>query len=274
MNNIPSHYTQIDSILKYNRADRIYLISTGYAFYDIANDMQTEIELKLKEHNHLSNAVHRYPDKIIPFYGVNPLKPYAIQLLDRCRTNLNFHGVKIHMHASHVDFRKDEHVAALRGIFQYTAQHDIPVLLHFPNHKFDFGDAEVDFFFSEILPQQKSQTLVFAHMGGGGLLKEKDLNIVNSILENSARYPHHSIWFELSGFVNKQYDMVDTVSKTEKLNILRQIGFDRIFFGSDYPLITSRKYFNELLEELNLSRKEKRLLRRTTLPFSKAFNKF
>jgi len=254
-------YTNIDSILKYNAVKQVCLISTGYAFRQSSENIQTDIKLKLKEQNILSNAALKYPNRIHPFYGIDPIKPYALQLLKRSHLHLNFAGIKLHFHASHIDFRKIEHTEALTEIFTYTGRHQIPVLIHFPNHKSDFGKIEVDYFFDYILPQGYKQTLIFAHLGSGGWLTEKSLVIINSIIDHmNDSSIEHNIKFEISGIVSNQYKELEQLTDMNKLNLLKKIGFKNLLFGSDYPLTHSQSYFNSVINRLKLTKKEKKQL--------------
>lgn len=255
-------YSDIDSILKYNDVQRLWLISTGYAFRQASENIQTDIRLKLKEQNILSNAALKYPNRIIPFYGIDPTKPYALQLLKRSHLYLNFAGIKLHFHASHIDFRKIEHSEALTEILTYTGRHQIPVLIHFPNHKSDFGKIEVDYFFDYILPKGFKQTLIFAHLGSSGWLTEKSLVIIDSIIDHMNKSSiEHNIKFEISGIVSNQYKELEQLSDISKLVLLRKIGFKNLFFGSDYPLTHAQSYFNSMISRLKLTKKEKKQLK-------------
>jgi len=254
-------YSNIDSIIKINGALNICLISTGYAFRQSFDNSKLEIQQQLKEQNFLSNAAFKYPKRIKPFYGINPLKPYAIQLVRRAHKDLNFAGIKLHFRASHIDFRKNEHVEALREIFTYTGQNKIPVILHFQNHKSDFGNSEVDYFFNYVLPGNLSQTIIFAHLGAGGWLNEKSHAISQSILTNLEHSViKHDIKFEISGILSEQYRDFEKIADKTKLKMLRKIGFQRLLFGSDYPLIDAKSYFHSLKSRLKLTKKEKRSL--------------
>lgn len=258
-------FTNIDTILIKNKAEKLCAISTGYGYRLTYVDPKEEVALQLKEHNYLSNIVNQYPDRIIPFYGIDPLKPYAIQLITRARTYLNFEGIKLHFQASHVDFRKQEHVQALRELFEYTGKYQIPIILHLQNHKSDFGRVEVDFFFSDILPLEYQQTIIFAHLGGGGWVTDKSIKITEAILRNCGPSERqHNIYFDLSAMFIDQYQHLESISDLEKKQMLKKIGLDRLLFGSDYPLTNSLDFFNVLKNRLKFRKKEWKKLTRNT----------
>jgi len=259
----PVHlYADIDTIMKLNQAKKIWLISTAYAYRETSESEALEIQQQLSEQNFLSNAALKYPNRIETFYGINPIKSYALQLIKRSHQFLNFTGIKLHFHASHIDFRKNEHVEALKEIFEYTAKHHLPILIHFQNHKSDFGKAEVDYFFNYILPQGLPQSLIFAHLGGGGWMTEKSILIAESIIDNLNRSTkQHKIKFEISGILSDRYKDYESLEDQRKYEVLSDIGFDKLLFGSDYPLINSSSYFNMVCKRLDLSKKEIRSLR-------------
>jgi len=134
-------------------------------------------------------------------------------------------------------------------------------LIHFPNHKSDFGKIEVDYFFNYILPKGLKQTLIFAHVGSGGWLSEKSLVILDSILDHmNHSSAKHIIKFEISGIVNDQYKDFEELSDMSKLKVLRKIGFKNLLFGSDYPLTNAKSYFKSMVNRLKLTKKEKKQL--------------
>ncbi len=255
-------FTNIDTILSKNKAKRICAISTGYGYRLSYIDPKDEVALQLKEHNFLSSLVNKHPDRVIPFYGVDPLKPYALQLIRRARTFLNFEGIKLHLQASHVDFRKQEHAQSLRKLFEYTGQHQIPIILHLQNHKSDFGRVEVDFFFTHILPTEFKQTIIFAHLGGGGWVTDKSIKVTEAILHHcTSPNIQHNIYFDISAMIIDQYQHLEPTSDAEKISLLGEIGIDRLVFGSDYPLVSSIDFLNQLKRRFKLSkRKWKKLL--------------
>lgn len=253
-----SLFANIDTILAKNAAQKLCIISTGYGYRLQYVDPRMEMALKIKEHNFLSNLVAKYPQRLVPFYGIDPLKPYALQLIKRARNHLNFEGVKLHFQASHIDFRKEDHVRALQEIFDYTGKHQIPLIIHLRNHKSDFGEVEVNFFFSEILPKEYPQTMIFAHLGSGGWITEKSLKITESIVNATMLASRHNIYFDISAIISQEFQHLETISDEEKANLLKKIGFDRLLFGSDYPLTSSIDFYNNLKNRIKLSKRQLR----------------
>ena len=254
----PSLYSEIETILKLNPVAQMVLISTGYGFRLNHIDPADEIPLIMSEQNYLSNISKKYPDRIFPFYGIHPLRPYTMEAIKRCHTILNFTGIKLHFSASQVDFRKEEHISRLRDIFSYTGQHQIPVLIHFSNHRSDFGKKEVIQFFHDVLDPDIAQTIIFAHMGAGGWITDRSVITIESILnqvESSTGTKHH-IYFELSGIIHEKWNHQEEISDYQKNILIRRIGLDMILFGSDYPATTSLDYLKLIKRRLKFTNKE------------------
>jgi len=266
----PTLYSNIDTILAKNQAKKLCVISTGYGYRLQYVNPEDEISLKLKEHNYLSSLVNRHPKRIIPFYGIDPLKPYALQLIKRAKQFLNFEGIKLHFQASHIDFRKQEHVRDLRQIFIYAGRHNIPLIIHLQNHKSDFGKVEVDFFFSEILPKEYQQTIIFAHLGSGGWITDKSIRITESILDAMTREEvKHNIYFDISAIISEKYQHLESVADSRKIALLKRIGWKQILLGSDYPLTSSIDYYNTLRKRLEFSRRQwKKILNNSYRPIN------
>src|SRR6185295_6155629 len=55
------------------------------------------------ENDGVADQVARYPNRLVAFCSVNPLKSYAIQELERCAADPRFSGLKLHLANSDVD---------------------------------------------------------------------------------------------------------------------------------------------------------------------------
>lgn len=256
-------YTNIDTILYLSNAEKIWLISTGYAF-NTSQNIQQEITQQLIEQDHLHKAAQKHKNKVFPFYGINPLKSYSLQLVRRAHRNLNFRGVKLHFQASHVDFRKEEHIVRLREIFTYTGRFKIPVILHFHNHKRGLSKAEIDFFFDTILPEGYAHQLIFAHLGGAGWLKAIDLENAIHIKQASDRNSKMKIKFDLSGIILPEYKNEQLPPYSDIAQTIKNIGVEYFLFGSDYPLKTADQYKTTIKQMLPLRRKEWKRIEKNT----------
>ncbi len=227
-------YSNIDTVLRSNKAKRVWLISTGYGF---DKNTMTEAELVskvAKENDFLSGIVERHPKKLLPFYGIDLMIPEALEEIRRCHRDLNFYGIKLHFHSSKVNLRNKKTRELLKPIFEFLCEKHIPVLIHFWNHKSDFGSDDLTLFFNDILDSDESCKIIFAHMAGDGRMTSSNKDLVEQLIEiNSIK--KHQVYFETSGFFHVNSILSNEISNEEKLGLLNKIGFDRILFGTDYP---------------------------------------
>lgn len=66
------------------------------------------------ENDWVTAQVARYPDRLVGFCGVSPLKDYAVQEVRRCASKLPMKGLKIHFGSSGVDVLNPEHLDKVR----------------------------------------------------------------------------------------------------------------------------------------------------------------
>jgi predicted TIM-barrel fold metal-dependent hydrolase len=257
------HYTNINLILRQTDAENIWLISTGYAFIK-SQILEEEINFQLNEHQHLHNAALKFPQKIKPFYGINPLKPYALQLIKRAHKHLIFQGIKLHFQSAQIEFRNKTHVNRLKEVFAYTGQHKIPVILHFQNHKNGITNTDIQFFFSSIIPSQYKHKLIFAHLGSAGWLKQNDLDNAKLLKSLADDNPHIQIKFDISGIIHPNFYNEDLASYGQLTELINYIGYEHILYGSDYPLYSSKEYLKVLQNSISLNRKQWKKLLRTS----------
>lgn len=255
-----SMITDIGFILRINKAKRLVLVSGGYAYSQSLQKTKKKErwEAVKTENDRLAGFINQHPKRLIGFYGLNPLEQFSYKELKRCHEDLKLHGLKLHFHGSGVSMRNARHLKKVKKVFEYAGENKIPVLLHFKNNLKDFGPGDARIFIAEILDQIPSVQLIFAHMGGdGGFTRE-----TKAVLETFAGYfeknnTRHQIYFELSGVVvYKDLEYPGKLPYQELVALIRRIGFEKVLFGSDYPVMPSSMYQQLLKKYLPLTTKE------------------
>jgi predicted TIM-barrel fold metal-dependent hydrolase len=186
------------------------------------------------ENDWVAEQTALYPDRLIPFFSFNPLKEYALEELERCARNPRFKGIKLHFGNSRVDIRKPEHAEKLRQIFRAANKHRLPLFVHlWTIGDYDEKGAEyAKVFLNQLLPEAPDVTVVIAHMAGGGKPTEPAMAVFREAI--SARDPRtKNLYFELSTLVD--HDSPPRLLKIEAER-LREVGLDRILWGSDQHL--------------------------------------
>lgn len=246
-------YSNISEITNDNEDAKMILISVGYAYKNIEGNL-TEEEFVKRENNLLAEKVKTNRNNLIGFYGINPLKEFAIKEIKRCDEELKLDGLKLHLQSSNLNLKDSIHISKLKEVFQLADERNIPLLIH--NNALDnsFGKEYFKIFTEEILDKCDSLTIIFAHAGGGGHFFQFGydfLNEFNSYFQNDKSRTKHKIYFELSGVV-KVIKYPKEKTHTEFLELMKKIGYDKFLFGSDYPVRNSPTYLNEIFNILNI----------------------
>ncbi len=261
-----SFYQNIDTIYKYVKADTIDLIGMAYVYGGSGLDKKdklNEYELVKSENDFLHEAAEKYPGKVRSFFAADPLKEYALPEFQRCHHLYDVGGLKLHFSASQVYLTVPEHVEKVKPIFQFAAEKELPVLVHFDNWHPKFGEPDIRILVDSILADCSPLTIRIAHFGTSGGFSEKTREILDIFIrffnENKIS-KRHRILFDLSAVaLDKDSEGVSKLSD-EDFNILSQyikkLGTEKILFGTDYPLYRADEYYNILKSKLALSETE------------------
>jgi uncharacterized protein len=84
---------------------RAVVLSTAYIFEQPSRKADAAAEKLRRENDWTSQQVAKFPDRLIGFCSLNPLKDYALDELVRCANDTNLRrGLKLHFGNSVVDY--------------------------------------------------------------------------------------------------------------------------------------------------------------------------
>lgn len=116
--------------------------------------------------------VAQFPERLVGFSGVNPLKDYAIDKVARGAKNPNLRrGLKLHFGNSVVDYQNPAHIQQLRRVFHAANGHGMAIMVHMrvnTNQKFSYGRAEALIFLNELVAAAPDVTVQIGHLAGAG----------------------------------------------------------------------------------------------------------
>ena len=151
---------------------RAVVLSTAYIWEQGTRNVDDPAEKLRADNDWTSQQVAKYPDRLIGFCGINPLKDYALDELARCAKDPNLrNGLKMHFGNSGVDYHNAEHLEQLRRVFRAANGYQMPIVVHMRasfSLKLPYGRDEARIFLNELVPAAPDVVIQIAHMAGGG----------------------------------------------------------------------------------------------------------
>lgn len=259
------------------RIERAVLVSTAYFFGIPDLEVEDERSRVRAENDYVARQVAKRPDRLTAFFSVNPLAGYALEEIDRLADDEAFVGLKLHLGNSDVDLREEADVERLREVFARASEHGLPVLIHLGGRSEDFGAPDAEAFLDEVLPAATDVPVQVAHMGGPGGFGPGTRASAEAFAAALEEHPERTrnLFFDLSGVpAPKALAEGDTalVERIERMNrgfvaAARELGFDRIVYGSDSPAISTVRYLKGIRKDLPLTDAEFRDLIDDAAPY-------
>jgi predicted TIM-barrel fold metal-dependent hydrolase len=217
---------------------RAVLLSVAYVWGSPSRRIEDELA-KVRAENDFNGAqAALYPDRLRAFCSINPLKDYALEELERCASLPDLkHGLKLHFGNSDVQLELPEHAARLREVFAAANAKKMAIAVHMrasvSKHR-PYGAAQARVFLEQLLPAAPDVTVQVAHLAGTGPgysdpLSDEAVGVLAAAVDAHDRRTKR-LWFDVATLANPDI----TAEQREKLaQRIRQIGVERILFGSD-----------------------------------------
>lgn len=216
---------------------RAAVLSVAYILGDPAATRADEYERVKAENDWTSQQVARFPDRLVGFCSVNPLKEYAFDELARCAKDPRLRrGLKLHFANSKVDYHNPAHIERLRKLFAAANGFRMAIVAHMRTSisaKIPYGAGEARIFLKELAPAAPDVPIQIAHLAGAGGYRDPLIDQALSVFAEAIERgdPHTG---------NLHFDVTTVVlptTSTEVLELiatrLRQLGLRRILYGSD-----------------------------------------
>lgn len=200
-------------------------VVTSLAHFSLLDD-----EGMKRENDWAAAQFAKFPDRIIGFCGINPLRKTAVAEIDRCIDELGMKGVKLHVIASNLDLSNKKVLFRIRKVFHKLNKRAVPVLFHVTEVT-DCGLREhLLMNIGEIFARFPDVKLMLAHGFGNCNLDP----LVNLVYALPFFFPKpENIFTETSSMFNFYKD-APIEKKREIVWLLRKFGINRVFYGSDY----------------------------------------
>jgi len=209
--------------------------------YDFANPNKPRVPDEyahvVAENNWTSAQVAKYPDRLIGFCGVNPLRPYAIKEIERCAKDANLRtSLKLHFGNSDVIVENPEHLARVHRVFRAANRHRMAIVVHMHaniDHRRPYGARQASIFLEQLLPGAPDVTVQIAHLAGGGgyddPATDEALSVFIAAIERSDPRMKN-VYFDVCGIAipGRWESKADLIAQR-----ILQIGTKRLLYGSD-----------------------------------------
>lgn len=237
---LPRPFTARDLIPLLDAAgvQKALVLSLAYQYGNPNKPSVRDEYRKVREENDwTARQVAEFPDRLRAFCGVDPLKPYAIEEIDRCAKDRYLHyGLKLHFGNSDVDLDNSEHVQQLRRIFHAADQHGMAIAVHLRSsvtRNRPYGAKEAEIFLNEVLPSAPHVPIQIAHLAGSGGFDDPAVDkallvFIAAIANKDTRMKN--VYFDICGVPGLGHwkDKKALIAKR-----IRQIGVSRVLWGSD-----------------------------------------
>lgn len=191
----------------------------------------------LAENDWTGTQVGRFPDRLVGFCGVNPLRDYALSEITRCAKDPHLRsGLKLHLGNSDVDLANPTHVSRLREVFRLANASRMAVAMHMRSSvtkQRPYGGSQARTFIQEILPAAPDVPIQIAHLAGAGGYDDPSVDealavFVDAIARRDPRMAR--VLFDASGVtgLGSWQDKTELVAKR-----IRELGVQRVLYGSD-----------------------------------------
>jgi predicted TIM-barrel fold metal-dependent hydrolase len=185
-----------------------------------------------RQHNdYIIESVSCFPDRLIGLSCFDPLSPYGAKEAQRCfREALK--GVReLAVYDSPLT---DEIISRMGDLMAVCREYGAPLLMHVNEpvgHQYPGKQPITLKQIESLIKKYPDNKIILAHWGGGIFFY--------ALLKKEIRELFKNVWFDTAASLFL-YD--PAIYKTAGAII----GYDKILFGSDYPLIKPGRYFKEV----------------------------
>ena len=214
--------------------ERAVVLSVGYSFADERKKLTDPDRLTREENDWTSAEVTKNAPRLIGFCSANPLRPMALEELDRCLGLPGMTGIKVHLGNAGITLRDSAHLARIQQLFALAQRRRAPVLIHMrARGGTNYGAEDARIFLDEIVPQAPDIEIVIAHLGASspGYPPQNDEVMAVFAAAAERKDPRMAnLYIDVSANVTDEIPAADAALIAQRV---RQLGPRRVLYGSD-----------------------------------------
>jgi predicted TIM-barrel fold metal-dependent hydrolase len=215
---------------------RAVILSTAYIFSQPRRKVENDYEKVKADNDWTAEQVALFPDRLVGFCSVNPVREYALEELARCAKNPHFRGLKLHFGNSVVDYHNPQHIEQVRRVFSAANGYRMAIVVHMRatiSEGLPYGRNEARIFLNEILPAAPDVPVQIAHLAGAGGYDDPVVDpalavFVQAIARHDPRTKQ--LWFDVATVTRANAPREEAALVARRI---RQLGVERILYGSD-----------------------------------------
>ena len=217
---------------------RAVVLSAAYIFEQPSRKVENAADQVRATNDWTGQQVAQFPDRLIGFCGINPLKDYALDELARCAKDPNLRrGLKLHFGNSVVDYHNPQHVDQVKRVFRAANGYRMAIVVHMRatlSAKLPYGRDEALIFLNELVPAAPDVVIQIAHLAAAGAPSDSAADqalevFIEAIGKGDPRATR--LYFDapsVSPAVTLTSDRAMSIASQ-----IRRLGVQRVLFGSD-----------------------------------------
>jgi predicted TIM-barrel fold metal-dependent hydrolase len=214
------------------------VLSLGYMYGNPNRPpVEREYDAVKAENDWTSAQVAKFPDRLVAFCSVNPLRPYALEEIARCAADPRLkRGLKLHFGNSDVNLTNPADAARLRDVFALANRQRMAIVVHARttiSKQRPYGAEHARVFLETLLPAAPDVPVQIAHLAGSGGYDEAGVDDAVGVFVDAitARDPRVArLWFDVSGIALIGNWPRPAARVAERI---RQFGVQRVLWGAD-----------------------------------------
>lgn len=214
------------------------LLSTAYMYGSPKRQVENEYARVREENDWTGAQAALYPDRLLAFCGIAPLKDYALKEIARCAGQPHLkRGIKLHLGNSDVQLGRPDHVARLREVFAAANAESMAIVVHLRaniSNKRPYDAREARIFLEQVLPAAPDVVVQVAHLAGTGPgFEDPPAREVLAVLAQAVQRRHpatRKLWFDVASVADPALTPEAAALMVQRI---RQIGTARVLYGSD-----------------------------------------
>jgi predicted TIM-barrel fold metal-dependent hydrolase len=248
------------------------VLSAAYIFEQPSRKVDGAAEKLRRENDWTSREVGRFPDRLIGFCGLNPLKDYALDELARCARDPNLRrGLKLHFGNSVVDFHNQRHIEQVRRVFRAANDYRMAIVVHLHasvTAKLPYGREEALIFLNDLLSAAPDVVVQVAHLATAGPWEDEGAQQAFAVLAEAIEKQDSRTRLLYCDVTNLGASATPETAR-RWAGMIRQVGMQRVVFGSDASLtaITTGEAWLALRKVMPLTDDEFATIAANVLPY-------